>query len=192
MRPTNTLLIIAFLVMPVSQVAIAEDNYQAEYLNAVADYYEVSLDAVQVAHDAGVLADELPVLFFIAEQSNANTVGLTASRNSGQSWSKIAAAHNVNSGDFYVHSTDRIGSPAYRDIYFKFADLKRSEFSQVKLSDTEIINLANLRFLYKHYHYSQRIIMNWAGEGKGFAQINQMVYAVTLQMNTQNLAETTE
>lgn len=189
MRRTNTLLIITFLVMLVSQVAVAEDDHQAEYLNAIADYYEVSLDAVQTAYEAGILADELPVLFFIAEQSNASPVSLTASRNSGQSWSKIGAGQDVTSGDFYVHSTDRIRSSAYRGIYSKFSDLKRSEFAQVKLTDTEIINLANLRFLYKHYHYSQRVIMNWAGEGKGFAKINQMVYSITTQMNTQHLAE---
>ena len=190
MRPTNTLvLMIAFLVVLAGQAVVAEDGHQAEYVAAVSDYYEVSLDAVQSILDAGVSPEELPVLFHIAERSNASPVELTTARTQGKSWHQIAAAYDVTAADFYVYCADRVSSAAFGSIYAKFADLKRGEFNQVQLTDTDIVNLTNLRFLYRHYNYSQRLIMNWAGEGKGFAEINQMVYVATTQMRSKHLAE---
>ena len=190
MRPTNTLvLMIVFLVVLAGQSVVGEEIHEAEYINAVADYYEVSLDAVQTAVDAGIPAEELPVLLFIADRSNATSAELTTSRIQGKTWQQIAAAQNVTAADFYVSYSDKIRSSVYRSIYAKFTGLKRNEFAQVQLSDDDIVNLSNLRFLYKHYNYSQRIIMNWAGEGKGFAQINQMTYVVTTEMKTQHLAD---
>lgn len=190
MRIASTaFLMLALLALSVGQTIAAEDQWLDGYLEAVSGYFDISLENVQAALDNNIAAEELPVLFFVANQSDADPAELSGLRNEGQAWQQIASGQGLMAGDFYVHYTDRIEGAAFQTTYAKFEGLTRDEFDKVQLNDTDIVNLVNLKFLYKHYKYSQRLIMNWVADGKTFPEIHQRVYAVTTEMRSTHLAQ---
>ena len=187
MRKT-TILLAVLAVAVFGLTGLAEEDNLVGYQTAVSNYFEVSLDAVQNVLDAGVTYDEIPVVFHTAQIAKVSPESIAAERQNGSSWDQIAAAHDLNTADFYVHYTDKVDGTRFSRVYNKFEGLSRAQLDEVKLADDDYVCLANLRFLYKHYNYSQRVIMNWAADGKSFAQINDLVYAATTEMNTTSLA----
>jgi hypothetical protein len=170
----------------------ADDSQVDEYQMAVSDFYEVALENVIQAMDDGIPEEELPVLFFITTQAEVTSISVINSRLEGESWTDIAAAHDLTAADFYVPVSGERHGARYSKILAKYANRPRSEFDQVSLTDSDIIALVNLRFLYKHYNYSQHLIMTWSGEGKSFVDINRQVYAATTEMKNTHLAGNNE
>ena len=160
----------------------SEDALLETYQLAVSNYYDVTLESVLDASDAGLPTEELPVLFFISEKSNGYSTAILTSRLDGKDWAAIASDHDLCATDFYVHTNKEVSGARFNKIFYKFKDLTRQEFAGVKLVDSDIIDLTNLRFLYHHYNYSQHIIMSQASQGKSFLGLNQGIYASTVQM----------
>lgn len=186
----STLLVLAALTMVAlfCQVVFAETDHLTEYQNAVGNYYEVPLADIQTAIEAGITDEELPVLFDIAQQAGVSSATIVTVRSGGASWQKIAETHKLNAGDFYVSYRDLVRGSAFNRTFGKFSGLNRSQRCEVKLDDADYVNLANLKFLYRHYNYSQSLIVNWHGETNSFVNVNHRVYSATSQMNSIKMA----
>lgn len=168
--------------------AFADENYVGEYQMAVSGHYAVPLEEVTQVLEAGITEEELPVVFYIAEQAGVSPTSVVKSRKEAKSWFVIAADNNVTTSDFYVQVTGKRHGARFSKIYAKFSALSRDKFDQVALTDGEIVALVNLKFLYKYYNYSQHLIMTWSGEGKSFVEINHQVFAATSEMAAKQLA----
>lgn len=183
MSKLTALMLCALVFLAGSGLATdSEDACLETYQLAVSNYYDVTLESVLDASDAGLPTEELPVLFFIANQANTTTTAILTARLDGQHWASIAAEHDLVATDFYVHTDKEVSGARFNKIFYKFKDLTRQEFAGVELEDSDIIDLTNLRFLYHHYNYSQHIIMSQASQGKSFLELNQGIYASTVQM----------
>lgn len=183
MSKLTALMLCALVCLAVSGLATdSEDALLETYQLAVSNYYDVPLESVLDASDAGLPNEELPVLFFITDQTNASSTAILTARLDGQDWATIASDHNLSATDFHVHTNEEDSGARFNRIFHKFKDLTRQEFDRVELEDSDIIDLTNLRFLYRHYNYSQHIIMSQASQGKSFLELNQGIYVSTIQM----------
>jgi hypothetical protein len=60
------------------------------------------------------------------------------------------------------------------------------------LTDDDIVNLVNLKFLYRHHDYSVYEIMAMRDIGKNFIRINSQVHAVKAEMIQKQEAQLAE
>ncbi len=191
MRKTLSLTL-AVLLMAVPSYGQSDSvavDYSPQYRIAVADYYGTSVEATKQAVEAGILDEELPIVFYISALTNISSGDIVAARLKGASWHELASINSVTSADFYVHLSREASGDQWLAIYDKFADLKRHEFGQVKLDDTDIMYLSNLMFLYRHYNYSQNIIMNGVTEGKSFLEVHHQVREAVAGMEAEKKAK---
>lgn len=165
------------VVVMLCLAAHASDSQIADYKLAISEYFETPLEKVVKTAEQGITLEDLPVVFFIARNAKIEPEVIVKTRLKGRSWSKIAAEHDMTAADFYVYVKGKNHGARFTQIMKKFAGLKKEEFDQIQLSNDEITALVNLRFLYKHYNYSQHLIMTWSGEGKSFVEINSLVSA---------------
>ena len=172
-----------------AQVDSVAADYTPGYLKAVSSYYGVSMKAAKAAVADGLKVDELPVLFQISTTANAPLDDVIAKRNDGQPWYKIAEAYGVKTTHFYVHLSKEPVGDGFTKLFKKFEGLSRAEFDMVKLSDVDLIYLANLRFMYKHYNYSQHLIMTWRSEHESFVDVNQLVASATADMKKTQVSD---
>lgn len=159
-----------------------ETQYQGDYLDAIAAFYKVPRGSVGQTAEEGISGQSLPVVFCIAGKAGVSRERIVEARKEGKSWLEIGADHDLTASDFYVSLTRKPVGDQYIKTYDKFEGLGRDEFAQVKLDDADIEHLVNLRFLYRHYNYSQYLIMVWSSEGKGFPEINHLLKTITDEM----------
>ena len=163
-----------------------------EYVSAVSQYYEMPLEETIEALEAGLTHEELPVALYIAKCTDVSSTSIADARRRGESWADLAEGYDLTAGDFYVRVTGERHGTRFSKIFAKFSGLTKDKFDQVSLADGDMIALANLRFLYQHYNYSQHLIMTWCGEGKSFVDINHQVHTATSEMRAKQLAEKSE
>lgn len=183
MRKAVTCMLVTLVATTsLSQTEVVEKKYEAEFQDAVAEYYDVSRGLVQQTAETGISHQDLAVVFFIATESGASGSRIAESRLKGESWQEIATSNGVTATDFYVHFMGEPVGDRYSKTYDKFEGLKRTEFDTVELSDDDIIYLVHLKLLYHHYNYSQRLIMVWIEEGRTYVEINHLVGTITSEM----------
>lgn len=184
MRKFVNMVLILLLATATSsaQVDSVAADFTPGYLKAVSSYFGVPMKAAKAALTDGLKADELPVLFLISTNANASLKDAIAKRKDGQPWYKIAEAYGVKTSHFYVHLSKEPIGDGFIKLFKKFEGLSRTEYDMVKLSDVDLINLANLRFMYKHYNYSQHLIMTWRSENESYVVVNQMVASAAAEM----------
>jgi hypothetical protein len=186
------ILTIFFTLAGLGLNGLAADTNVDLYHLAVSNYFEVPLEDVTQTMDRGIPVEELPVVFAIAGKADVPSASVVDSRLKDNSWAGIAAAHNMTAADFYVGVSNGRHGARYSRIIAKFTSLPRSQFDQATLTDSDIIALVNLKFLYKHYNYSQHLIMTWSGEGKSFIDINHLIYAATTKVETPAVADSSQ
>lgn len=185
-------LIVALLVTAILAPAAGAQDIRSEYVLSVGDFFEVPIEAVTDLQDVGLEDEELPVALFIAQRARVSPTDVAAMRVDGNSWSDVAAAFGAGPSDFYVMISGKIESRKYAAIMNKFKALPQSQWSELPLTDADIVNLVNLKFVYRHHDYSVFEVMAMREVGKSFVRINYQVAELRADMIRKEMAQKPE
>jgi hypothetical protein len=117
------------------------------FYSAVGQHFEVPPQQVRQLVDGGLPAGDAVVLYYLAQHSLREPEALLAERRAGRSWRDIAVASGLGPESFYYPISYSRGP--FVNVYALFHQLPRERWSwdRLQLSDSDIENLVNLRFL---------------------------------------------
>jgi hypothetical protein len=146
-------------------VAIGSNGVDAFHL-AIGDYFKVSTEQIQNCQESGIPDEEHPVVFFIAQRANVSPEAVILLRTHGWSWMQIALHFRLNPRIFYT-AGDYAGTP-YANGQRVFIGHGR----KINLSDADIVNFVNLKFISEHYGRDPHEIAQMRASGRNFRDIN--------------------
>jgi len=131
---------------------------EAEYVGGISTYYGVPEDQVVYVQQAGIPAEELPVLFFLSRHHHLGYRMLCDLRLSGLSWYDILFRYNLGPDVFWFD----MGGPLPGDDPGYFLYRPRREWRHMHMSDEDIIHCANVRYVsaYRHIPPSRLIVVS--------------------------------
>jgi len=151
-------------------VSIDEDGLKGFYLT-IGDHYQVEEEEIVVIRKRNIPDEEMPVVFFLAKRAGVSPAVIVKLRLGGKSWMEITADFGLTAEIFYVPVTVDPGPP-YGKAYGHFRNRERAEWGQIWLTDGDIVNFVNLRFISEHYDYSTDEIIRMREKGADFVFIN--------------------
>lgn len=154
-------------------ISIDEDGLKGFYLS-IGEHYQVAEEEIVIIKKKHIADDEMPVVFFLAKRAGVTPEVIVKLRLSGKSWMDITRDFGLTAEIFYVKLTTDPGPP-YGKAYGHFKNRERAEWGQVWLTDSDIVNFVNLRFISEHYDYSADEIIKMREKGADFVFINAEV-----------------
>lgn len=165
-------LMILTLALLVTVATVGATDYATEFYMAIGDYYDVPYEDVDELGEEGIVDEDLAVVYFVAKRARVSPQDIAQERLIGGSWSGIASSYRLDAGTFYMIVAGNIKSKVYAALLGKFSDVPQSEWSKLHLTDAEIVNLVNLKFVGSHHDYTVFDIMAMRDYGKTFVRIN--------------------
>ncbi len=152
-------------------VSIGNEGVNGFHLS-VGEYYRVPEREVLVVRKRGIPDEELPVVFLLASRTHMAPGTIIDLRLRGMSWMDITLRYGLTSEIYYVPvNGGRIGPP-YGKAYGYYKKHPRHEWNKIRLHDSDVVNLVNLKFMSEHYGYSPEKVMQMRSQGRHFAAIN--------------------
>ena len=142
---------------------------EAAFLRAVGEHYSVPQQEVMVLAQWRLASGEIPVVLFIAERAGVSPDVVISQRRRGESWMAISAEYSVHAGDFHVRIDGHAGILA--DAYERFNARAASEWSEIALSDDEVVGLVNVRFLSRHLRVPPERVARELGDVDGVVAV---------------------
>ncbi len=155
-------------------ISIADGKLRSFYL-AVSDYYRVPGREVVATKERYRLRDEeLPVIYFLAARVREDPSVIIDLRIQGMSWLDVTFHYGLTPEIYYVPVTVKKVGPPYGKAYGNYKKYRsKKEWKKIVLSDYEVIDLVNLRFMSKHYQLKPEVVMEMRSRGKNFVTINE-------------------
>jgi hypothetical protein len=155
-------------------VSVADGKLRSFYL-AVSDYYRVPGREVVATKERYRLRDEeLPVIYFLAARVREDPSVIIDLRIQGMSWLDITFHYGLTPEIYYVPVTVKKVGPPYGKAYGHYKKYRpKKEWKKIVLSDYEVIDLVNLRFMSEHYQLKPEVVMEMRSLGKNFVTINE-------------------
>ncbi len=153
-------------------MSIGSQGLKGFYL-AVGDYFSVPQQQIIVVKENNIPDEEMPVVFFIAQQANVPVMTVVNLRLSGESWTSITLSLGLSPAIFYVPVTMTVvPGPPYGHAYGYYRHKPRKMWNKIVLDDDDVVNLVNLKFVSEHYGYPPEQVIRMRAKGKKFAAIN--------------------
>ena len=154
-------------------ISIADGELRSFYL-AIGDYYRVpEPSVVHVRKHYRVRDEELPVVFYLASCAHVEPDVIIDLRfQHRMSWLNITFHFGLTPEIYYV-PVQRV-APPYGKAYGHYKKHKH-DYRRVVLTDGDVINLVNMRFISNYHHVSPERVMDMRGQGKQFVVINEEV-----------------
>lgn len=156
-------------------MSIGSQGLKGFYL-AVGDYFSVPQQQIIIVKENNIPDEEMPVVFFIAQQANVPVMTIINMRLSGKSWTSITLNLGLSPAIFYVPVTTVVvtGTP-YGHAYGYYKNKPRKMWNKIVLDDDDVVNLVNLKFVSQHYGYPPEQVIKMREKGKKFVVINTEV-----------------
>jgi hypothetical protein len=151
-------------------ISVGEEGIESFHL-AVGDYFGAPEPTVVKVEKSSIPEEELPVVFFLARTAGVSPDAIVELRLRGLSWLDIALRFGQTAEIFYVPAP----SGPHGKAYGRYMGKPKKEWKKLKLSDSDVVNLVNLRFLSEQYGYSVEAIMDMREQGAGFVDIHGRV-----------------
>ena len=151
-------------------LGIQDDEHRSFYV-AVGDYYRVPERSLIVVRERQIPDDEVPVVFFIAQQARVSPEAIIDLRLKRKSWMDITLHHGLSPQIFYVPLAVDPGPP-YGKAWGYYKKKPKNKWKEIRLADADIVNFVNLKFVSGHYGYSPDEVVKMRGKGKSFVKIN--------------------
>lgn len=139
---------------------------------AIGDYYHVPETQITVVKEQKIPDEELPIVFFLAQRARVTPEVIVNLRLGGKSWLEITHYYGMGADIFFV-PVKSVSGPPYGKAYGYYKDKPRKEWKYIKLSDDDVVNLVNLRFISSHYGYAPDDVIRMRSDGKSFVTINK-------------------
>lgn len=134
-----------------AQTAFSVSASVGDFHVAVANYYHVPERDVIVVRERRIPDDELPVVFFIAERARVPAARIVDLRLAGSSWWDISVRYGLGADVYYVPVAVVHSGPPYGRAYGHYKK-PRQQWNTIVLTDADIVNLVELRFMSEHDH----------------------------------------
>jgi len=154
-------------------ISISDGSLRGFYL-AIGDYYGVQpRQVVDFRQRYRCPEDELPVVYFVAARARVEPAAVMNLRLGKMSWLDIAFHFRLTPEIFFVPlATERVGPP-YGNAYGYYRKYGPSgDWRKIRLSDREVVDLVNLKFLSEHYRMAPEAVMAMRGRESKFVVIN--------------------
>jgi hypothetical protein len=154
-------------------ISIADGKLRGFYL-ALGEYYRVPPRQMVEIRDRYRFPDEeLPVVYFLAARAHVDPSVVINLRIGKMSWLDITFRYGLTPDIFFVPiSAERIGPP-YGNAYGYYRKYGRTkDWKKIVLSDREVVDLVNLRFMSEHYKMSPDAVIAMRGRESRFVFIN--------------------
>ena len=155
-------------------VSIGEEGLRGFYL-AVGDYYRVPEREVIIIRERRIPDEEIPVVLFIAARARVAPSVVIDLRLGGRSWMDITLHFKLNPEIYYVPVKAEVKGHPYGKAYGYYKKRPKEEWRKIVLSNDEIINLVNLRFISEYHHCAPEDVIRMRADGKNFVVINDEV-----------------
>lgn len=163
-------LTLALLLM--AAVAVNAVDLTTEFYVAIGDFYDVPYEDVYDLSETGMADEDIAVVYFVADRAKIEASEVAADRKVGGSWSSIANSYGLDATTFYMMVAAKITSKTYKPLFEKYSSVPQSNWENVQLTDADIVNLVNLKFVGSHHDYTVFDIMAMRDYGKSFVKIN--------------------
>jgi len=167
-----------------------KDGVKSFYL-AIGEHYVTYDKEIQTIRKLNIPDEELPLVFFLAGRAGVSKNEIIELRLRGNSWMDICLHFGLTAEIFYVPVKGNPGPP-YGKAYGHFKNKNKKDWKNIRLSDAEIINFVNLKFLSEHYGYSPDEIIQMRSKGKSFIDINSDVKKMKAQKKDNSLVQSKE
>jgi len=155
-------------------ISVTDGKLRSFYL-AISDYYRVPGGKVVATKERYRLRDEeLPVIYFLAARANLDPSVIIDLRIRGMSWLDVTFHYGLTPEIYYIPVTVEKVGPSYGKAYGYYKKYRPTkEWKKIVLSDHEVIDLVNLRFISEHYRLTPEVVMEMRSQGKNFVSINE-------------------
>lgn len=157
-------------------LAVSDGRLRSFYI-AVGDHFRVAPRAVlDLRTRYRLLDDELPVIYFLAARANVGPQVVVDVRLGKRSWFEVAVHLGLSPEIFFVAvHQERIGPP-YGNAYGYYRKHGTAgEWRKIVLTDREVIDLVNLRFLSEYHGLAPDEIMVLRGRHTSFVRIHDEI-----------------
>lgn len=157
-------------------ISIGDGRLRGFYL-AIGDHYRVAPRLVVDYRTRYRLDDdELPVVFFLAARAQIGPQAVIDLRLKKLSWLQVAVRIGLSPEVLFVPvAADRVGPP-YGNAYGYYRKHGRSgDWRQIVLTDREVVDLVNLRFLSEYHGIPPDEVIALRGRGRAFVAIHEEV-----------------
>ncbi len=154
-------------------ISVADGELRSFYM-AISNHYHVpGKDVVAVKERYRFSNDELPVVYFLASRARVKPSAIIDFRIDGLSWLDISFHFGLTPEIFFVPLTVKKVGPPYGKAYGYYKKYRpNKEWNKIVLSDTEIVDLVNLRFISEYHNLPPDKVVEMRGQGKNFVKIS--------------------
>jgi len=144
----------------------------ANYYRSIARYNNVSDQDVYFVRKRGVADEELPVIFYLASLAGVSPSLVVDEYKPGISLYDLTTIFGLNPEIYHYPVKFRVDGPPYGKAYGYYRNKPKKEWKNIKLDNTDIINLVNLRFISDSNGVDPEDIIRRRAGGKTFVLIN--------------------
>lgn len=145
----------------------------ANYYRSLANYHRVSEKDVYFVRKKGIPDQELPVIFYLASLAGvAPSLVADEYRRPGITLNDLTRIFGLNPEIYHYPVKFRVDEPPYGKAYGYYRNKPKKEWKNIKLSNTDIINLVNLRFISESRGVDPEDVINRRKSGKNFITID--------------------
>jgi hypothetical protein len=157
-----------------AQTAFSVSAHIGDFHVAVANYYHVPEREVVVIRERRIPDDEIPVALFIASRAGVPWARVVDMRLRGDSWWNISVRLGLGPEVYYVPVAVMPGPP-YGRALGHYKKKHRKEWRTIVLTDADVVNLVELRFLSEHYGVPPERIIELRNHDRDFVAIHAEV-----------------
>lgn len=154
-------------------LSITDGRVSSFYL-AIGDHYRVPEKEIIFVKKKEIPDDDLAVVFYLSHRASVTPSVIIDLRLGGRTWMEITSHFNLTAEIFHV-AIEKASGPPYGKAHGYFKNRNRKEWKSIRLSDSDIINLVNLRFVSEHYGLSPDAVVKMREQGQSFIAINDKV-----------------
>jgi hypothetical protein len=148
-----------------------------DFYLAIGDYYQVPpIQVVEIRDRYHCTDEELPVVYFLAARAHVEPAAIIQLRLGKMPWFDIALRYHLSPDIFFVPVTATHIGPPYGNAYGYYRKYgPAGNWEKAKLSDSEVVDLVNLRFMSEHYHMTPERVMEMRSRENRFTAINDEI-----------------
>lgn len=154
-------------------LSVDDEGLKSFYLS-IGEHYQASEKEIIVTRGKKISDDELPVIFFMARQAGVEPGVIVKLRLEGKSCIEISAHLGLSPEIYYVAFKNDPGPP-YGKAWGYFKKKKNSEWKTIQLTNVDIINFVNIKFMSERYGYSPDEIVKLREKDQSFVYLNSKI-----------------
>lgn len=144
---------------------------RADYFRAVAAFFNLPANEIAILGDWDIAADEIPVVLFVARRAGVSPEALVALRDGGEGWAELSERYEVGPAAFHVPVRDDAAAGRLGNAYSRFRSTPVGEWSTIRLSDSDIVALVNVRLISQSLGLPAERILAASGESGSFVRL---------------------